>query len=74
MSNQELGLADVLGLGLAIVAGADIEDNGLTFVEGLETIDFDFAEVDEQIVATLLSYETIALVSIEPLDCTICHS
>ena len=68
-----LGLTNVAGLQLAVLAGRDVELDLLALVEGLEAIHLDLGEVHEQIVANLTRDEAVALVRISPLDSTLSH-
>src|SRR5215471_875901 len=49
----------------------DIELDALAFLQVLETLALNGREVDEDIIAAFASNESIALCSIEPLDCTV---
>jgi len=58
--------ANVVGF-VALAAGADVELDLLTFVEGLEALAGDVREVDEHVVAVLAGDEAEALLSVEEL-------
>ena len=68
-----LDLADGGRLELAVLAGRDLELDGLALIKGLETIHLDLAVVNEQVVAIRTGDEAVALVRIEPLNSTLSH-
>src|SRR5690606_33951623 len=68
------GSLDVRRL-LALRARDDVELHFLTFLEGLEPVHLDRAEVREQILTSIVGgYETVPLGVVEPFDGTRCHA
>ena len=59
--------AHVGRLGLVVLAGALLERDCLTLVEGLKALALDLREVNEEIVAALVLDEAVTLFSAEPL-------
>ena len=58
----------------ALAAGADLELDGLTFLEcRVDAVVCDVRAVDEQVVALFPSDEAVALARVEPLDGSGCH-
>ena len=60
-------------LALAVVADGNGELHVGVLLEGLEPVGLDLAEVHEQVIAAVLGDETVALVGVEPLNCTCRH-
>jgi len=62
----------VLSLGTT-AALSDVELNALAFVQSLEAIALDSAEVYEYVCAAVNGDKAIALLRVEPFDCSLCH-
>jgi hypothetical protein len=69
---QKLALGNVCSL-LATVALNNIEGNCLALFQSLEALSVDSGEMYEYILAALSGDETITLLRIEPLNCTLIH-
>ena len=51
-----------------------IERDLLAFVQGLETFDLDSGEMHKNVISTfVVSDETITLLRVKPLNCTLIH-
>ena len=53
----------------AFRAFADFEFDGVSVLN----FAFDFRDVNEEVIATFLLYESVSFCLVKPLDCTLCH-
>lgn len=58
---------------VTLLAPADLELDGLTFVEALVAIALDSGEVNEDVITLLTRDEAVTLFSVEELNGTCCH-
>jgi len=69
----DLQRANVLCTQTTILRMTDVEFDRLAVDKVLESIGFDFGEVDEQVISGFAADETVSLVLVEPLDSTFSH-
>lgn len=69
-----LFLYHVAGLQLTVLTGSNIENNGSAFIKSFEAVHLDLREMNEKIFAILLGDEAVALVGVEPFNCTFSHA